>query len=206
MSINQSNNDFEQFVSFFPEIELPVTLSSENVEIFSKANKPIPELLIRKFIEGQDIYIPENIDSSYNPFDKNKKEAGSNIKLEELDLELVGKETEDADKVEDEFIACLKLPETKKFKGIIYLKIGILSYEYFLHTFDSKGETIDKVKIGGLTIKEEIFNENVVMIDEDFLILIMEGKQDNKTEFDPQSSNFLSLEIDDNGKIKKYNL
>lgn len=209
MASNQENNDFQRFISLFPEIELPVSLSSEYVEIFSKANKPIPEILIRKYIEGQEIYIPENIDSSYNPFEKNKKDSKSHINLQEIELTPAldeKKENEDSNEVEDEYIACLKLPDTNKFIAVVYLKIGILTYEYFLHTFDFNGKTIDIAKIAGLTIKGDIFEENVAMIDEDHLILIMEGNQQKESEFDPQNSYFLSLEIEDNGKIKKYNL
>ncbi len=41
---------FEQFLSFFPEIELPVTLADESHHHFSAHNDPIPQELIDQFL------------------------------------------------------------------------------------------------------------------------------------------------------------
>ncbi len=47
-------NTFRKLLSYFPEIELPVTLTSETHHIFSKENKPLPEVLIRSYLKGSD--------------------------------------------------------------------------------------------------------------------------------------------------------
>ena len=54
------------FLSFFPEIELPVTLNDESLEVFSRENKVLPLQAIEEYIEiwegktgdGMTEYIP----------------------------------------------------------------------------------------------------------------------------------------------------
>lgn len=41
---------FEDFLSFFPEIELPITLTQESSLEFSKHNRPLPGAIIQEFI------------------------------------------------------------------------------------------------------------------------------------------------------------
>ena len=201
--------EFKTFISLFPEVELPVTLSSEYVEIFSKYNKPIPEILIRKYILNEDIFIPENIDASYEP--DHIKDKISNINLKEISLansEAEEEENDDSDTytVEDEYIACLRLPGITRFYAVVYLKIGILTYEYILHTYDKKGKTISQQKIASMKVENNIISEHVAMIDEDMIILIMEGDKNIKDDFNPENSHFLSFELDDDGHISQYKL
>ena len=40
---------FKQLLTFFPEIELPISLTSDIHHVFSKENKPLPEKLIQEF-------------------------------------------------------------------------------------------------------------------------------------------------------------
>jgi len=42
--------DFKQFISYFPKVERPLTLSTSVNHVFSKKNKPLPEHLINQFI------------------------------------------------------------------------------------------------------------------------------------------------------------
>ena len=42
--------NLNEFLSFFPEVELPVTLSEETIDIFSKNNKVLPQEAIVKYI------------------------------------------------------------------------------------------------------------------------------------------------------------
>lgn len=44
------NIAFDQFVTFFPEVDLPVTLTEESSLDFSRLNKPFPGEAISKFI------------------------------------------------------------------------------------------------------------------------------------------------------------
>jgi len=174
MSKNKPKTEFEQFVSLFPEVELPITLSSEYFDIFSKYNKPIPELFIYQFID-----------------DDNSKIVNNDF---------------DDDLLEDEYIACLKIPELKDFNALVYLRIGILKYEYFLHTFDNNGKLLSKQLIASMTSDGDVIEENVAFIDEDLIILIMEGDTKVDADYSPENSKVKSYEINDIGKILKYKL
>ncbi len=209
MHNTNEQNDFEKFISLFPEVELPVTLSVEYVETFSKYNKPVPEVLIRKYILNEDIYIPEKIDSSYEPDHLKERDAKINLKEVSLDTSVYGEESEKQTKdyeVEDEYIACFRLPRVTLFYGLVYIKIGILTYEYILHTYDKNGKTKSNQIIASMKVENNVIKEHVAMIDEDMIILVMEGEQNLKDNFNPGDSHFLSFEIDDEGHISNYKI
>jgi hypothetical protein len=64
MAEEKKKNLWKQFYAFFPEIELPITLSEEYTGVFTKYNKPIPMDLIQSFILEQHLFLPEEeIDS-----------------------------------------------------------------------------------------------------------------------------------------------
>ena len=44
-------NSFKHLLNKFPEIELPVTLNAETHHIFSRENDPLPEGLIREYLQ-----------------------------------------------------------------------------------------------------------------------------------------------------------
>ncbi|NND32102.1 MAG: hypothetical protein HKN76_05875 [Saprospiraceae bacterium] len=44
----------KDLVAFFPQVDLPITLTSEIHHIFSKENKPLPEVLIRGFLREDE--------------------------------------------------------------------------------------------------------------------------------------------------------
>ncbi len=50
---------FHQYLDFFPDVEFPVILSSEYMQIFSKENKPLPEHLSMRFM-NKDLDNQEN--------------------------------------------------------------------------------------------------------------------------------------------------
>ena len=224
----KGNEEFQKFLDLFPEIELPVTLSSEYLEVFSKYNKPIPEILLRKYILNEKIHIPDDIAAQYNPHlaaekDDEKKEKKF-LSLEELDLKIFDKsnhehhhhEDEEAQEeeeegggkteVEDEYIAAFKIKGTGRFYAVVYIKISLLNYEYILHTFDLNGNTIDKKTIAKMTVDGENIKELVAMIDEDLVILVMEGDKHKDENFDPEKSVFFTYQIDDDGHIVEYKL
>lgn len=166
--------EFKFFLSLFPEVEMPVTLSSDYHEIFSKENKPIPEIDIYKYI-----------------LDDGTKSATNEIPDDFYD---------------DEYIACLKIPETVNFHAIVYLKIGILKYEYFLHTYDANGIFISKQLIANMSSDGKTIKENVAFIDEDLIVLNMEGDVNVNENYNPQNSNAKSYEINEKGEILEFKL
>ena len=159
------NFSFEDFLSYFPEAELPVNISSEYMNIFGKINTPVPEDMINEFIlNGKPrIYGPEEI--------------------------------------ENEYIACFLLPDTREFKAIVYINISLLNYEYFLHTFDNAGRTISCIAIASLNSDGKQITEKTAMIDDKYQIWTMEGSSGNDHEFDPSESLFVKLYITANGEI-----
>lgn len=50
-SMNKKKTDFEHFISFFPEISLPITLGEETHFTFSRNNKPLSQEVINEYIE-----------------------------------------------------------------------------------------------------------------------------------------------------------
>ncbi len=48
--IDKNLDPFGQYLDFFPDVEFPVVLSSEYMQIFSKENKPLPEHLTLNFM------------------------------------------------------------------------------------------------------------------------------------------------------------
>ncbi len=51
-SMSKIRQQFRSLAAFFPEIELPVTLSAETHHVFSKENKPLPLGLIATFLSN----------------------------------------------------------------------------------------------------------------------------------------------------------
>ena len=181
MKNNIENDNFTSFLTLFPEVELPLTISSEYFDIFSKYNKPIPEIDIHKFII-YDHSSEQSLDEENNP--------------SEIDVDLY----------EEEYIACLKLPDTKNFHALVYLKIGILKYEYILQTYDLDGNLLSKQLIASMTAKDNIIKELVAYIDEDLIILIMEGDKNINEKYNPEKSRTLSYEINDQGCVLNYKI
>lgn len=52
--MNMDDVTFEDLLQFFPELELPVTLTEQSAEEFSRHNKAIPEVLIQKFLRQEN--------------------------------------------------------------------------------------------------------------------------------------------------------
>ncbi len=174
MSEKKMNEDFLSFLNLFPEVEMPITLSSEHFSTFSKYNKPIPEIDIWKNI------------------------INNNADFKEMEFS--------NDAYDDEYIACLRIPQTLHFVAIIYLRIGILTYEYILHTYDERGKTISKKIIASMTSDGKMINEHVAFIDEDLVVLMMKGNTEDVNNYDPNNSKANSYLIDDRGNIIAYNL
>lgn len=159
-----------KFYDYFPEIELPITLSEEYSGIFTKYNKPLPIDLIDLFILDKKLFFgDENIEE---PVD-----------------EIV------------EFVPCFRLPDQKEYHGLVYWKADLLKYEYFIHTFDKKGNSIAKHVIASTTSDGESIRQIVATIDPDLEIYIIGGDANNINVYDPESSKAFSLEITPTGQF-----
>lgn len=185
---NSQLSEFEHFLGFFPEVELPVSISSQYLDIFSNYNKVLPQFLISKYIIGEDIVFPDKLVSTYN---------------RHKDHEVNSDEESNDNSWEDEFIACFKLPDSHDFHAVVYLKISLLNYDYFLHTFDSAGRTISSIIISGMNSDGQKINEKVALIGEDLKIWIMEATIFENEGIEKSVSDLPGFYIDDKGKILK---
>lgn len=157
-----SIKDFNAFSSYFPEIELPVTLTEEGAIEFSKYNKPLAQALIERVlipIEGTDI-------DEYT-----------------------------------EFTPCFQLPPTDDYLAFIYWKGRLLRYEYILATFDKSGRLISRKVICGTRVEDDKVIQSVCNIDEDLILHIIVGGQQQNAQYDAQSSQAMSMEILTSGDI-----
>lgn len=62
MGTDTPTDYFKSFLSYFPEIELPITLSEEYTGIFTRYNKPIPPELIEIFILEKQLFFADEDD------------------------------------------------------------------------------------------------------------------------------------------------
>ncbi len=154
--------DFNAFRTYFPEIELPITITEDSTIEFSKFNKPIAQYLIESIIipiEGADI-------DEYT-----------------------------------EFTPCFQLPSTDDYYALVYWKGGLLLYEYILVTFDKSGNLISRKVISGTRVENEKVIQSVCNIDDDLIIHIIVGGQEQDAQYDAQSSQAMSMEILTSGDI-----
>jgi len=157
-----SLKDFNAFRSYFPEIELPVTLSDDSIIEINKYNKPLAQALIERIIipiEGNDI-------DEYT-----------------------------------EFVPCMQLPPTDDYYALIYWKGKLLSYEYVLVTFDKSSNLLSRKVISGTRVEDNKVIKSVCNIDEDLIIHIIVGGQEENAKYDAQSSQAMSMEILTSGDI-----
>ena len=102
-----------------------------------------------------------------------------------------------------EFMACCSIPKTKGFHAIIYWKAGLLTYQYTLATFTSKGVLIDQQEIAGTKIHNDIIARTVATIDETWNIFIVGGVEyAADSTFDGTKSESIQFTLSDNGQIQ----
>ena len=76
-----------------------------------------------------------------------------------------------------EYVPCFKIKDTHTFHAIVYFKAGLLTYEYYLMTFEEKGKLIAKEKIGGMLTEGDAIHRAVATIEPDWTIQIVEGAE-----------------------------
>lgn len=157
-----SLKDFQAFGSYFPEIELPITISEDSTIEFSKYNKPLAQALIERII----------------------------IPIENGDIDEY-----------TEFTPCFQLPETDDYQAFVYWKGRLMLYEYILVTFDKSGNLISRKVISGTRVENDKVIQSVCNIDEDLIIHIIVGGQEQDAQYDAQSSQAMSMEILSSGDI-----
>ncbi len=173
--------EFNLFLKFFPEIELPILLGEDEHHTFSQENDMLPPDLVGKFLlQGEYEFVP--------------------LAQEALELEAFSEKEDDF----IEYIPCFKLPNTDDFHAIVYWKADLLNYEYILNTFDKNGKMIAAHAIGGMKAEGNKVTQSVTNIQEDGFIYIAEGVAEyaeGTTDFDAGEGKTIRLELLNNGKI-----
>lgn len=101
-----------------------------------------------------------------------------------------------------EFIACNIIPDTKKFHAVVYWKGKLLEYDYIIATYDNNGVLLTKKVIAGLRSDGQSVKRSVATIDEDWIISIIAGEQNEKEElYNPKKSKIMTMELMANGEI-----
>lgn len=101
-----------------------------------------------------------------------------------------------------EFVACIRIPDTHGFFGVVYWKAGLMNYQYILATFSKTGELIDRKVIAGTYSDGDMLIQSVATIEEDWIIYVVSGKTSaNATSYDASSSKSFDLELLATGEI-----
>ena len=101
-----------------------------------------------------------------------------------------------------EFVPCFKLTDTSDFHAVVYWKGELMKYQYFMTTFDKKGNQISNAVIGGIQSDGETLVRSVATIDENHIIHIVEGEQPaSEIQYVPNQSRAYQMEIKKSGEI-----
>lgn len=102
-----------------------------------------------------------------------------------------------------EYIACFRIPKTYDFHAIVFWKGGLMNYQFFLATFDKKGNLIQKEPIAGTQVKADSLLRTVATIEEDWKIASVVGVASAKDSlaYDPATTLDSTLELLPDGKI-----
>lgn len=104
-----------------------------------------------------------------------------------------------------ELVPVMKIPETGDFHAVIVWKASLLNYEYWLMTFDKMELLIDKKRIGGTKVLDNLLLHAVVSINEQREIHVMENGRDvnDESNFDPQRSLRHQFQLLEDGFIQE---
>lgn len=138
-------------------------------------------------------------DDNVRYFDRKNPPLGSDVIRQFL---LQGEVAEEEDEEMTEYIACTKIPDTKDIHAVVYWRGKLLEYDYILATYDKNGVLINKKVIAGLRSDGKSVRRSVATIDEDWIIHIVIGEQNQKEElYDPSKSQIMTMELMGNGEI-----
>jgi len=104
-----------------------------------------------------------------------------------------------------EIIPVMKIPATSDFHAVISWKAGLLDYEYWLMTFDKVGNLIDKLRIAGTKVMDNLLLHAVVTITEELEVHVIENGRaaDDETNFDPTRSLRYQFQLLEDGFVQE---
>lgn len=100
-----------------------------------------------------------------------------------------------------ELVPCFQIQGPQQFHALVYWRAKLMNYDYYLITYNLKEEFIERVRIAGTNYKDDKVLISVALIDEDWIIDIVEGIGTTDHEYDPSGSRSYHLELMDSGHI-----
>ena len=67
MQKHKSQFPFDKFISLFPEVELPVTLTEESALVFQQKNEVLPQLAVNQYLEPMHLGRDDDEYAEYMP-------------------------------------------------------------------------------------------------------------------------------------------
>lgn len=161
--------------------------------------KKIPDLTFIDFLEAfPEVELPIALTEDAQAVFSNENKPLSKLMIEEFIVPM--------DNAIDEFteyVPCFRIPQTHDFHAIVYWKGGLLNYEYFLITFDKRGNLIKKKMVAGTQVKGDALLRTVATIKEDWTIASVVGVASAKDSLAYDASTTLdsTLELLADGQI-----
>ncbi len=135
--IKKKKISFTNFLSRFPEIDLPVTVTDETEREISTRHDPIPAAMVDEFL---GTFFPSEFIDEFT-----------------------------------EFVPCFKLKDTHKFHALIVWVAELTKKQFYLITFNEKGEALQSKIIGGMVMAGDKILRTAAHFDEDWLIHTVSG-------------------------------
>jgi hypothetical protein len=102
-----------------------------------------------------------------------------------------------------EFVPCFQLPDTNDIYAVVYWKGTLMKYQYFLTTYNKKGEQISSAVIGGIESNGDVVIRSVATIDENRIIHVVEGEQPAaSSQYVSQQSRAYQMVLQKSGEIE----
>ncbi len=102
-----------------------------------------------------------------------------------------------------EYVPCFSLKVDHNFHAVVYWRARLLTYEYFIATYNKNGLGLSRKKIAGMVVYGDRTSQAYALIEKDWTIYVVEGEGNAFAEddFDPQSTNSFNLEILADGQV-----
>lgn len=102
-----------------------------------------------------------------------------------------------------EYVPCFSLKVDYDFYAIVYWRARLLTYEYFIATYNKAGVGLSRKKIAGQVVYGDRSSQAIAIIEKDWIIYVVEGEANAFVgdDFDPQSTNSYNLEILADGQV-----
>ena len=161
--------------------------------------KKAPELTFTDFTEAfPEVDLPITLTEDAQAVFSKENTPLSKLMIEQFIVPL-----DDAIDEFTEYVPCFRIPKTHQFHALVYWKGGLMNYQFFLVTFDKKGNLIQKQAIAGTQVKADSLLRTIATIEEDWTIASVVGvaSANDDLAYDPATTLDSTLEILPDGKI-----